>query len=250
LSENPDSDVVDLPLAKIVEKVVGRRLIWLFVLPFAITAVTVAMFFVLSKRLNDVEVGTKLVTIERYFATDHNYRAAIDQYETLAKSYSSAPILTRLGTLYFMFDKEKNTDIAIQKLEMAKRVDPGYPEIYRSLTFIYLSTAQLRQAIETGQKALELNADDAGTYNNLAWLHATAKEPFLDLKLALDYARKAVALTGDKQPDFLDTLAQVYYNLGDRDNALASFRRAKAAALGDMQNLQGHFKQLFPEDTL
>lgn len=64
------------------------RLLWLFMLPFLITAVTVAMFFTISARLTDVEVGTKLVTIERILESDKNYAWAVDQYERIAASYS------------------------------------------------------------------------------------------------------------------------------------------------------------------
>jgi tetratricopeptide (TPR) repeat protein len=244
-------DVADFPLAAVVEKVVARRLLWLFALPFIMTAILVVMFFVLNKRLSEVELGAKLVTIERYLSTDENYTSAIDQYEELAKSNPSAPILTRLGMLYFLLDKQKNKDVAIRWLEMAKRADPQYPEVYRSMAFIYLDAGQFKEAIEAGKKALELNPKDAGTYNNLAWLYATAKEPNTkDLQLALQYAQKAVALTNGKQANFLDTLAEVYFALGDRENALLNFRKAKAAILGNLESLEDHFKKLFPSETL
>jgi hypothetical protein len=102
LSVAHDPEIADFPLAAVVEKVVARRLLWLFALPFVMTAILVVMFFVLNKRLSEVELGTKLVTIERYLSADENYAAAIDQYEELAKNNPSAPILTRLGMLYFL----------------------------------------------------------------------------------------------------------------------------------------------------
>ena len=229
------------------------RLLWLFMLPFLITAVTVAMFFTISARLTDVEVGTKLVTIERILESDKNYAWAVDQYERIAASYSNAPILARLGVLYFLLDPN-NQDVAIQKLEMAKRIDPKYWEIYRSLTYIYQATNRPKEAIESGRRALELNKNDANTYNNLAWVYSTSKEPtYLNLQLAQEYAQKAVMLTMEKQPNFLDTLAGIYFRRGDRDHALDSLRKAKAAALdqsGYAQMIQVHFERLFPNDTL
>lgn len=251
MSAAHDPQVADFPLAAVVEKVVARRLLWLFALPFVMTAILVVMFFVLNKRLSEVELGTKLVTIERYLSADENYAAAIDQYEELAKNNPSAPILTRLGMLYFLLDQDKNKDVAIHRLELAKQADPGYPELYRSLAFIYLTTGQFKEAIEAGKKALELNPKDAGTYNNLAWLYATSKEPTAkDLHLALEYAQKAVALTNGQQASFLDTLGEVYFALGDRENALLNFRKAKAAILVNLDSLEAHFKKLFPNETL
>ena len=82
-------------------------------------------------------------------------------------------------------------------------------------------------------------------------MYGTSKEPeFVNLQLALQYALKAVELTKEQQSDFLDTLAVVYHNLDDRDNALTSFRKAKAAIVGDMQKLQDDFKNYYPDDTL
>jgi tetratricopeptide (TPR) repeat protein len=246
---NIDSVYTSTMLAN--QRIFNRRLLWLFLLPFVITAILVVMFLILSRRLNDLEVGTRLVTIERYFEADKNYSWTIEQYEKIAANNNSAPILMRLGVLYFQSDKKKNAEIAIQKLEMAKRVDPQYSEIYRSLASIYVSIGRYKDAIEAGGTALKLNPNDAATYNNLAWMYATSKEPaFVNLQLALQYALKAVELTKEQQSDFLDTLAVIYYNLDDRDNALASFRKAKVAILGDLRNLQDDFKKYYPNDSL
>jgi tetratricopeptide (TPR) repeat protein len=250
MTESLDANVVNLPLERIVAKVIGRRLAWLFILPFAITIILVAMFFVLSKRLTEIEVGARLVTIEQNLAFDKNYPSAIAQYEELAATNSSASILARLASLYFQADPEKNVDIALQKLALARRIDPKYSEIYRTLTYIYVMTKQWDHAIESGRTAIQQNPYDAATYNNLAWLYATAGGAFTDLNLALQYAQKAVDLTKDKQVSVLDTLATIYFKLGDNENALATFHKAKASALGDMQRLQDHFKLLYPNETL
>jgi tetratricopeptide (TPR) repeat protein len=235
------------------QTLINRRLLWLFLLPFLVAAPTVTVFFVLTAKLVDLEVATKLVTIERILEQDRNYPWAIDQYERISKDYSTAPILARLGVLYFRQDPKKNENIAIEKLEMAKRLDPTCWDIYKSLTYIYSSTGRSEEAIKTGQKALELNTDDANTYNNLAWTYATSKEPFFDLRLAYEYAQKAVELTMERQPAFLDTLAEVDFRRGDRDGAIAMLRKARAAVIdpkGNVAEIQGHFKRLFPDETL
>jgi tetratricopeptide (TPR) repeat protein len=224
----------------------GARIIWLLLLPFFITAAVVWMFYQLSARLADVEVGTKLVTIERYVGVDRNYPWAIGEYERLARTDGRASILTRLGMLYFLLDPKQNLTIALQKLEMATSADPANWEAYRNLTFIYLATGRTKDAIAAGRKALELNETDANTYNNLAWIYTTSKE-FGDLPQAQAYAEKAVALTKEGQWNFLDTLAEVYFRQGDHERALTTLRKAKAVADdpdGATQEIESHVKKL------
>jgi tetratricopeptide (TPR) repeat protein len=234
-------------LAEIVtrQKILGRRLVWLLALPFAITAAIVPMFFVLSARVSDLELATKIVTIERYFLVDKNPSWAIDQYEQITQKKPTAPILTRLGTLYF----ERNhgdRDTAIAKLMAAQAIDPTYWETYRILTYIYTVTNQPQRAIETGRKALQLNAYDANTYNNLALVYATAKDPpYRNLSLALEYADKATKLTNEMQSNFLDTLAEVYLQRGeqgDKEAALKYLR--KAVELSSRRDLRHHEERL------
>jgi tetratricopeptide (TPR) repeat protein len=189
------------------------------------------------------------VTIERYVGVDKNYPSAIDQYEQLARNDRRASILARLGMLYFL---EGNETVALEKLSQATSADPESWEAYRNLTFIHLASNRAKDAIETGQKALELNKNDANTYNNLAWIYATSQE-FGNLRQAQEYAEKAVTLTKGRQSNFLDTLAEVYFRQGDLEHARASLRKAKAVAddpKGERQKIEAHFGRLFPNDTL
>lgn len=230
----------------------GKRILWLLFLPFLITAAVVWMFHNLSVRLADVEIGTKLVTIERYVGTDRNYPWAISQYKQLANSDGRASILTRLGMLYYLHDPQGNETIALEKLREATRADPANWEAYRNLTYIYFFSGRENEAIEAGKKALALNENDANTYNNLAWIHATSEE-FGDLSLAQTYAEKAVALTEERQSNFLDTLAEVYFRQGERERARVTLRKAKAVAddpKGAIHKVQAHFKKLFPNEAL
>ena len=48
-------------------------------------------------------------------------------------------------------------------------------------------------------------------------------------------------------------LAEVYFRQGDRERALATLRKAKAAAddpEGAIQEIEVHFRKLFPDNTL
>ncbi len=250
MNEIAETKTIELQEILAKQQMLNRRLLWLFILPFSVTIIMVIMFLVLSARLRDVEIGTRLVTIERYVVTDKNLPWAISQYEQIAATSPTAPILTRLGSLYFQSDPDKNRDVALQKLEMAKQADPQYWETYRNLTYVYFQSDRTREAIEAGLMAVKLNPIDAASYNNLAFIYATAKDPAIaNLERALQYAQKAVDLTKEQQADYLDTLAVVYHNLNNSEKALANFRKAKATILG-LQKLEKDFKKNYPDQTL
>jgi Flp pilus assembly protein TadD len=166
------------------QKALGKRFLWLLLVPFVLTAIMVGMFFVITSRLTDVEVLTKRMNIDRYLEMEGNYIWAVRGYEEIAKTHPSASVLARLGVLYFQADP-KNEKAAIETLDRAKGLDPNNWEVYRSLTYIYTATNRPKDAIEAGQKALALNDVDSGTYNNLAWSFATTSDENLrNLQLA------------------------------------------------------------------
>jgi tetratricopeptide (TPR) repeat protein len=188
------------------QKALGKRFLWLLLVPFVLTAIMVGMFFVITSRLTDVEVLTKRMNIDRYLEMEGNYIWAVRGYEEIAKTHPSASVLARLGVLYFQADP-KNEKAAIETLDRAKGLDPNNWEVYRSLTYIYTATNRPKDAIEAGQKALALNDVDSGTYNNLAWSFATTSDENLrNLQLAETYALKAIDLTRDKPMRNISTL--------------------------------------------
>ena len=233
------------------QKALGKRFLWLLLVPFVLTAIMVGMFFVITSRLTDVEVLTKRMNIDRYLEMEGNYIWAVRGYEEIAKTHASASVLARLGVLYFQADP-KNEKAAIETLDRAKGLDPNNWEVYRSLTYIYTATNRPKDAIEAGQKALALNDVDSGTYNNLAWSFATTSDENLrNLQLAETYALKAIDLTRDKHAEYFDTLARVYVAKGERDQAIQAFRSAIAlASQRDLQTYQKHLKQYFPNESL
>lgn len=233
------------------QKALGKRFLWLLLVPFVLTAIMVGMFFVITSRLTDVEVLTKRMNIDRYLEMEGNYIWAVRGYEEIAKTHPSASVLARLGVLYFQADP-KNEKAAIETLDRAKGLDPNNWEVYRSLTYIYTATNRPKDAIEAGQKALALNDVDSGTYNNLAWSFATTSDENLrNLQLAETYALKAIDLTRDKHAEYFDTLARVYVAKGERDQAIQAFRSAIAlASQRDLQTYQKQLKQYFPNESL
>jgi len=233
------------------QRALGKRFLWLLIVPFALTAIMVVMLFFITSRLTDVEVLTKRMNIDRYLEMEGNYIWAVRGYEEIARTHPSASVLARLGVLYFQADPN-NEKTAIETLNRASRLDPNNWEVYRSLTYIYTATNRPREAIEAGQKALSLNDVDSGTHNNLAWSFATASDENLrNLQLAEAHGLKAIELTRNKHAEYFDTLAQVYVAKGERDHAIQAFRSAIALAPHrDLQTYEKHLKQYFPDESL
>lgn len=63
--------------------------------------------------------------------------------------------------------------------------------------------------------------------NNMAWILATADEPSdAELDAALELARRAVRDTGRRQPNILDTLAEVHFQRGETEAAVSAIEEA------------------------
>lgn len=212
------------------QRKLASRVFFIFLLPYVVSAVLVVIIFVLSARVKEVELALKLVNIERIWTKDKNYDWAIDQYSRLAKQYNRAEILVRLGALYFGA-RPRNETTALETLARAKALDREYWQTYSTLAYIHLAKHNEKEARVEGEAALRLNPFDAQTYNNLAWLYATSADlEIRNLEKAKAYAEKAVWLTRETQPNYLDTLAEVYFRSGQTEQAREQLRKAIAVA--------------------
>jgi hypothetical protein len=85
----------------------------------------------------------------------------------------------------------------------------------------HIEKGQFDQAIQSFNKAIEIDPNYAPAYNSLAWLYATAKEPrFHNGEKAVELALKACELSGWNNPYYLDTLGAAYARKGDFINAV------------------------------
>jgi tetratricopeptide (TPR) repeat protein len=90
-----------------------------------------------------------------------------------------------------------------------------YPKIVEAqvaLGDLFAKDKRYQEATNKYLAALRLNPNLAIAHNNLAWLYATADDPqYRNPASALDHARKAVQLTGQREPNYIDTLAEALY---------------------------------------
>jgi rhomboid protease GluP len=99
-----------------------------------------------------------------------------------------------------------------QLLEPVLKEDFPDAEDQESLADLFAKYKFYPEAIQHYQRTLELDPNLAIAHNNLAWLYATSDDPrFRNPAQALEHARRAVELSREKQPDYLDTLAEALY---------------------------------------
>lgn len=173
---------------------------------------------------------------------------ALNQYLVLAQSptrddqaevfYAMADVLYATGS------PDKAVPIAegiLQDYQDTQYFDPATTLLARS----YFKTGQTKQCIETYMTYVNRYPDDPAALNSFAWFCASRQ---VGLDEALPIAIKAVDLT-NREPGYLDTLAELYYARDEFDLAIQigqeaaekdpddpyfkgqveKFRRAKAA---------------------
>jgi membrane associated rhomboid family serine protease len=82
-------------------------------------------------------------------------------------------------------------------------------------------------AARQGERLLAEEEANAQLLNNYAWTIAVSKQPSEEqLRVALALARRAVRETRRADPNLLDTLAEVYFQSGRADDAVATIEEA------------------------
>jgi protein O-mannosyl-transferase len=104
-------------------------------------------------------------------------------------------------------------------------------EAYANLGSAYIQMDNYESAIENLTKAIELKPNNIGALNNLAWALVTVNDiSKRDANRAIEYARRACELTGDKEAGLLDTLAVAYAAGGRFEEAKATAEKALSIA--------------------
>ena len=176
-------------------------------------------------------------------------------------------------------------DEAIAHYQKALEIKPDYAEAHNNLGMALASRGQVDEAIAQYRKALEIKPDLAEAHNNLgmalhqqgkvsdavahwreaarlqpsqviplnqlAWVLATCPEASIrNGAEAVELARRAVELTGGREPAVLGTLAAAYAEAGRFSEAVEAAERAVslASARGDqaMTNILRRPDQALP----
>ena len=68
-------------------------------------------------------------------------------------------------------------DIARACYQQTLKLNPGLADAYANLGVAWSQQKETKAAVDTWQKALEINPDQIYVLNNLAWLLATSPDP-------------------------------------------------------------------------
>ena len=147
-------------------------------------------------------------------AERNDYPAAIRDFRKLvAQKPDDAVIMAQLAMLYMAAKQPRQ---AIRRFTRSIELDEKNFGSWRGRSDAEISIGDHKAARADLEKALELQPDDAGVLNNLAWLLATSPDDAIrDGKRAIELARKACEETQWKQPHIISTLAAGYAETGD-----------------------------------
>ena len=160
---------------------------------------------------------------------------ALGQLEELAESIEpQLEIQVQIGAMALRIEQPRR---AIRALDRAIEIDPESFIAWRLRGDAKLNIGQHESAIADYETAAEIDPEDSGVLNNLAWTLATSpQDEVRDGERALELATKSCELTDYKQAHILSTLAAAHAELGDFDKAKEWAK--KAVDLDDEENAE------------
>jgi type IV pilus assembly protein PilF len=107
---------------------------------------------------------------------------------------------TRLELASGYFSEGKVT-VALDELKLALQADPNYGEAYNLRGLVYMRLGDPRQAEDSFRRALQLNARDADTLHNYAWLMCQQRR--YDESIAMFTQANAIPLYGGQSKTYM-----------------------------------------------
>ncbi|MGH9328350.1 MAG: rhomboid family intramembrane serine protease [Terriglobia bacterium] len=162
-----------------------------------------------------------------------DYRAAIREFSE-ALRFQSEPSPSDTLLLATAYEASGDLTKAREVLQGAQRKMPPRADLQEALAGVSTGLKLYPEAIQHYREALKLAPNSPLANNNLAWLYATCENRELrDPPRALEYALRAVRLTGWRVPDFIDTLAAALFANGQFKLAAETEARVVQLAPGN-----------------
>jgi len=148
----------------------------------------------------------------RYESAD--YPGAIQDYTLAIRFNPKDPAsFNSRGHAYYRIDRYRE---ALQDYSEAVRLQPDNAAAYTNRGDAYADLGYFGEAASDYRAAIRLNSKLGRAYQSAAWLMATCpNQEFRNEKLALEAAQKAIALDGDGDYRYLETLAAAQAASGD-----------------------------------
>ena len=134
----------------------------------------------------------------------------------------------QLGSLYMVLKwPERAEESYVQALNIEPKNDYELDiqaRTHGELGNVYYERKNYERAEEYYKKALELNPLDDSSLNNLAWIYAIQG---IHLREGIRLSRRSLRLR-PHTPSYMDTLAELYYQMGNTERAIFIIRQAIA----------------------
>lgn len=166
--------------------------------------------------LRDKSFDHYLQGVVYYYKGDHD-RAISDFTKSIEINPKFVMAYNNRGWAHL---KKGEHDLAISDFNKSIEIKPRYAKAYYNRGIAYNAKGQYDRSISDYTKAVEINPRYAMAYNNLAWLLATCPDAkYRDGRKAIENATRACELSQWANPDYLDTLAGAYAEVGEFEQA-------------------------------
>ena len=172
----------------------------------------------------------KLNQLGRILVESGRYAEAapyLEQYVRLKPR--EIPARTNLG---LVLSKQGKLDEALLHLSEALRLAPGDGQVHITKGGVLEENGLIEEAAAEYREAVRLNPADPDVANHLARVLATNPNAAIrDGVEAVKLAERVCSATGQSDPDFLDTLASAYAEVGRFQDAIIAAKKALAIAM-------------------
>lgn len=147
-------------------------------------------------------------------AQRNDYAGAIRDFRRLVAQRGDDPVVVAQLAMLYLAAKQPRE--AIRRFSRALELDADHFPSRRGRSDAAISIGDHKAALADLERAHELEPEEAGVLNNLAWLLATSPDDGIrDGKRAIELAKQACEITKWEQPHIISTLAAAYAETGD-----------------------------------
>jgi len=175
------------------------------------SAISMTSLQVPNSARKEFDRGVKDAHSNRLNTAEEHFEKAVTQYDKYAAAWSE------LGTIY---STNKETEKAYQAFAKAIAADPHYIPPYLGLASLHLQDGKYYSVVETTEKALELDPDNALA----GFLDALGHYNMNQLDAAEKSARQAEQGLHEKIPQLHALLANIFLRKQDYANAAIQMR--------------------------
>jgi len=160
------------------------------------------------------------------------YRKALELDPNFARAYAGLAMTYAME--YRLRPSGQTSPVlarAFELAETARQIDPDIPEVYWALAFVYAQSRRHQQAIESLEKAIELNRSYADAYAFMGGIYTYIGQPAKSIPLL----RTAMRLNPDGGHLYFLLLGRAYLFENETEQALINLREASARNRVDLE---------------